>query len=100
MKLNIAKRAFERYRESAASCEDDFHQFQSRLRQASEKDLIFLEWGGKPAVYFDRAYWRYAREDRSNVVTLIGCLGILEYVGLSNRRMPSPPYNNERRASG
>ncbi|WP_141336173.1 hypothetical protein [Paenibacillus sp. tmac-D7] len=82
MKLIITKHAFERYRERAATCQDDFYHFQNRLRKVSRKDLCFLEWKGKPAVYFDQTYWRYERNERTDTITLITCLGILEYISL------------------
>ncbi|AHV95606.1 hypothetical protein [Paenibacillus sabinae] len=82
MKLIITKHAFERYCERAATCQDDFYHFQNQLRKVPRKDLCFLEWKGKPAVYFDQTYWRYVRNERTNTIILITCLGILEYISI------------------
>lgn len=82
MKLIITKHAFERYCERAVTCQDDFYHFQSQLRKLSRNDYCFLEWKGKPAVYFDQTYWRYVRDSESNTITLITCLGILEYISI------------------
>lgn len=38
---------------------------------------------GKPAVYFDQTYWRYKHDDKTNEITLISCLGVLEYISSS-----------------
>jgi len=82
MKLVITKHAFERYRERAASGHDDFYRFQNRLRKTTDEELIFLKWQGKPAVYFDQAYWRYEQDANTDEITLITCLGVLEYISL------------------
>lgn len=82
MKLIITKHAFERYCERVATCQDDFYHFQNQLRKVPRKDLCFLEWEGKPAVYFDQTYWRYVRDERTNTIILITCLGILEYISI------------------
>ncbi len=80
MKLIITKHAFERYCERAVTCQDDFNRFQNQLSKVPRKDLCFLEWQGKPAVYFDQTYWRYVRDEKSNTITLVTCLGMLEYI--------------------
>jgi len=80
MKLIITKHAFERYCERAATCQDDFYHFHNQLRKVSRKDLYFLEWKGKPAVYFDQIYWRYVLDEKTSTIILITCLGVLEYI--------------------
>ncbi len=80
MKLILTKHAFERYLERAALGEDDFYRFQNRLRNMTRDDLCFLKWQGKPAVYFDQTYWRYEQDVNTNEITLITCLGVLEYI--------------------
>lgn len=82
MQLIITKHAFERYRERAAICQDDFYGFQNRLRKVTRSDLCFLEWKGKPAIYLNHSYWRYERNVHTQVIKLITCLGILEYMSV------------------
>lgn len=80
MQLIITKHAFERYRERTAVCQDDFYGFQNRLLKVTRSDLCFLVWKGKPAIYFNHSYWRYERDEKTKQITLITCLGVLEYI--------------------
>ncbi|MFD0672246.1 hypothetical protein [Cohnella sp. GCM10027633] len=80
MKLIITKHAFERYRERAAVYRGDFNGFQNQLQKLTRSELCFLEWQGKPAVYFNQSYWRYVRDEKKNEITLVTCLGILEFI--------------------
>ena len=83
MKLIITKHAFERYLERATLGEDDFYRFQNRLWKMTRDDVCFLKWQGKPAVYFDQTYWRYEQDVKTNEITLITCLGVLDYISSS-----------------
>lgn len=80
MKLIITNHAFERYRDRSFVYRGDFDGYQSKLQKVTKNELCFLEWQGKPAVYFNQSYWRYVRDEPMNEITLITCLGILEYI--------------------
>ncbi|MGF9913344.1 hypothetical protein ABEX47_19685 [Paenibacillus ehimensis] len=57
--------------------------FSKSIAEGTEKRfLCFLEWKGKPAVYFDQTFWRYVRDEKTHTITLITCLGILEYISI------------------
>lgn len=97
MKLIVTKHAFERYRERAAAYPIDFYGFQNRLRKVTRSEVCFIEWNGKPALYFNGSYWRYVRNENKNEITLVTCLGVLE--SISNGKWSRLNSAKERRAS-
>ncbi|MNW65807.1 hypothetical protein D3C74_442250 [compost metagenome] len=97
MKLVITKHAFERYCERAMAYQMDFYSFQNQLKKVSSSELCFIEWQGKPALYFNQSYWRFVRDEKKNVVTLVTCLGILEFI--SNGQWSTQDSYRKRRAS-
>lgn len=80
MRLIITKHAFERFRERAAIYLGDFNGFQNQLHKLTRNELCFIEWQGKPAVYFNQSYWRYVWDEKKNEITLVTCLGVLEFI--------------------
>lgn len=78
MNLAFTSQALERYEEKAPFRRGDLRSERERLRQVSRKELIFVQWQGKPAVFFDRTYWRYERDAATGDVTLTVCLGIFK----------------------
>jgi hypothetical protein len=83
MKLIITKHAFERFRKRASVNKDNFYGFQNQLQKVLGSELCFIEWQGKPAVYFNQSYWRYVSDEKKDEITLVICLGILEFISNS-----------------
>lgn len=80
LKLIITKHAFERYCERVSVYQGDFYGFQNQLNKLTRAEMCFVEWQGKAAIYFNQTFWRYVRDEKKNEITLVTCLGILEFV--------------------
>lgn len=80
MKLIITKHAFDRYCERVSVYQGDFNGFQIQLSKLTRAEMCFVEWQGKPAIYFNQTFWRYDRNEKKKEIKLVTCLGILETI--------------------